>query len=236
MACIDTKTKECISASSGDACDVEVLIAKILADPSCDSLELPCLLNAEQRKHAKKVVGEHPSLKCESFGMGSDRRLHVFKCKQGEGVQPLSDCSPHRVNVKNTFIDDWADAEEMNADKRIVQSMPHNMFGQCLAAEQNEVSSERREVVSQPNVNEDAAPAASCIAQPDTAIEEQVFALGSSVVISGLTKAPGFNGSVGIVQSWDAESARYNILLAATATSGHRWAKVKAENLLLSLA
>merc|ERR1712187_584099 len=44
-----------------------------------------------------------------------------------------------------------------------------------------------------------------------------------------LQKLPAFNGSEGTVQCFDQENGRYSILLA-TPAGGHRWAKVKPEN------
>jgi hypothetical protein len=54
------------------------------------------------------------------------------------------------------------------------------------------------------------------------------FPPGSEVIIDGLLKVPGFNGQRGIVQSLDADTGRYSVLL----TEGARQlAKVKGENL-----
>jgi len=64
-------------------------------------------------------------------------------------------------------------------------------------------------------------------------VEEQLFDVGTQVVIYGLVKAPSFNGAVGVVQSWDAGTGRYNLLLAQATSTGYRWAKLKAENLQL---
>lgn len=236
MTILSTNMNECSSAAchTNDSVDIDAAIASILADPNCVSLELPCLLTAEQRKLAKRAVAEHPDLKCESFGMGGDRRLHVFRCKPKEGANLALDCSPHRVNVKNTFIDDWVDTEGVSVDRRVVQSMPHNMFGQCLSAELSEHSKssvEERGSTPPLRVNEDAASAKCGTAQDLRLVEEQVIVLGTPVVIDGLIKSPGFNGSRGVVQSWDAASGRYNVLLSSSVIGGHRFAKVKAENL-----
>merc|ERR1712232_985645 len=53
---------------------------------------------------------------------------------------------------------------------------------------------------------------------------------GTEVVINGLQKMPAFNGLQGTVQSFDQEGLRYSILLK-TPVNGHKWAKVKRENL-----
>jgi len=242
--------RECVVADSlgNGSFNVEASIASMLADPKCSSLALPGIMTAEQRKQAKMHVGQYPELKCESFGMGADRRMHVFKCSAGEGATNgamTPDCSPHSVNVKNTFIDDWIDADVAPADNRIVQSMPHNMFGKCLSAELAGLAMVREEekinVTSSSIVSKDSSPHMSPRSSPrssprwaeELVMEEQIFDLGTTVMIEGLVKAPSFNGAVGVVQSWDAETGRYNVLLARATTTGHRWAKLKAENLQL---
>jgi len=247
MVCSSAVSQEC-SASVSDAkgsFNIEMVISDILADPNCASLALPCLLTAEQRKQVKAAVAQHPNLKCESFGMGKDRQMHVFKCKENSTSESrISDRSP--VNVKNTFIDDWIDADVARADNRIVQSMPHNMFGMCLSEELARAAndsveasdSDRNDGISSPspeakeNQSDLLLSPARWVEEP--LVEEQMFDLGTSVVIDGLVKAPSFNGAVGVVQSWDAATGRYNVYLSTPTTTGHRWAKLKAENLQLS--
>jgi len=230
-------SKECVLAHAdinNGSFNVEMAIASILADPNSSSLALPCMMSAEQRKHAKTLVAQYPNLKSESFGMGKDRQMHVFKCKSGENSARsnlVADCSP--VNVKNTFIDDWIDADIARADNRIVQSMPHNMFAQCLSAElagDDAVETEMNHVTSSSMVTKEAGSRWA----EEPVLEEQVFDLGTQVMIEGLVKAPSFNGAIGVVQSWDAETGRYNVYLASATSTGHRWAKLKAENLQLA--
>jgi len=209
------------STNSNQSFDVEAAIAGLLADPNRASVELPCLLSSEQRKHAKKVVEQYPDVTCESFGLGKERQMHLFKVNAGQGDETPA-CSPQRVSVKNTFIDDWIDADGVcPANARVVQSMPHNMFAQSLSAEA------AGQAISEASANIKEAPATE-IAASET---QYSFALGAEVVIDGLVKAPSFNGAFGVVQSWDAESGRYNVLLASDAINGQRWAKIRAENL-----
>lgn len=239
---------------NGDAFDVEVAITQFLADSATSCLELPHMTTG-QRKLARKLAEQHPGLRCESFGFGADRRLHLFKgdtagdAASGPGVSdsiqgvPSPERSteapsspedgrganlPH-VQVRNTFIHIDTGA----ADERIVQSMPRSMFRQCLLEEQ-----------ASANVNEEAMAGG---AQPDESMSSMDAAMpqnsgnailipGTSVEIQGLVKAPAFNGLRGVVQSWDEESGRYSILIpASTAASGYKQAKVKAENLVLVL-
>jgi hypothetical protein len=284
--------------------DVPALIAAFLADESTVELELPQSLTAEQRSQAKKVSQQHPELKCESYGFGEERRLHIFK-----------KVSQDRVIVKNTFIDDWEGSESkepamfrsvpagmpenllertlqrcLNGKldlkqlathaesvgsgsprtpglgaagdaqfgsspalppmpdgfqvrntfihiesvpvvERIVQSMPHGMFSQCLEAELN--SQVPPAGWSAPAT----APAPAPVPPPAPTSPPQGFpaedwlAPGTEVVIQGLVKLPDFNGLAGVVQSLDPESGRFDVLLDGPAgTCGWRWVKVKAEN------
>jgi len=213
--------------------DAEAVIAQFLATSDCASLELPCSLTAEERKYVKSVAERHSGIKCESFGMGKDRKLHLFKCNLG-GTSVGYQSTPSRVSIKNTFIDDWVDSEGTPVDSRAVQSMPHNMFGRCLSAEPSAHGSSP----GQQNVHEEVhSPTVRCLrwAEEPVVVEEQesmpAIHLGAEVVIDGLVKAPSFNGAVGIVQSWDAESGRFNVLLSPSNGCAHRNAKIKADNL-----
>lgn len=242
MVCIPEVESEYINAAA-DSFDVASVIEGLLADPSRASIQLPRTLTAEQRRHAKKIIEQHQNLKCESFGMGEDRQMHVFKCNTS-GIQEkpqsnqirgdtTAECSPQSFSVKNTFIDDWIQPDGVPADGRNVQSMPHNMFAQRLSAElAGHIASnvESKESNTLPGTLE----AKSQMAAETTAGEFQM-AMGSEVVIDGLIKAPMFNGAAGTVQSWDAETGRYDILLSVPTPSGQRWAKVKGENLRLVL-
>jgi len=232
---------------SANTCfDADVVIRDLLADPSCASIELPRMLTAEQRKHAKQIIQQHPSLKCESFGIGDDRQMHVFK--QNVGMVPSKnsgDCSAQSVSVKNTFIDDWVQPSDTTVDARNVQSMPHNMFAQHLSAEMSGAATSTSKgyssAVSQ--IYSAATPMAGTATKmapslvPQTAREPSLmeYSLGTEVIIDGLLKAPAFNGAIGTIQSWDADSQRYDILLTHATPSGHRWAKVKSENLRRAL-
>mmetsp|Transcript_11792 Transcript_11792/g.33593 ORF Transcript_11792/g.33593 Transcript_11792/m.33593 type:complete len:405 (-) Transcript_11792:221-1435(-) len=58
--------------------DLGAAIAAFLADATRESWELPPL-GAERRREAKRLAEAHPELRCESFGFGAERRLHLFK-------------------------------------------------------------------------------------------------------------------------------------------------------------
>jgi hypothetical protein len=60
--------------------------------------------------------------------------------------------------------------------------------------------------------------------------------LGTEVIIQNLVKLPAFNGLSGVVQSLDAATGRYDVLLADPAgVSGWRWVKVKGDNLIVNV-
>jgi hypothetical protein len=120
---------------------------------------------------------------------------------------------PPGLEVRNTFIH----FECSSSDQRVVQSMPHDMFRKCLMAEVLNGLKQERVAETAPAVEED-----------------NELAPGTEVVIDGLLKAPAFNGQNGTVQSLDTETGRYNILLSSPA-AGHKWAKVKRENLRMVL-
>jgi hypothetical protein len=138
---------------------------------------------------------------------------------------------PPGLEVRNTFIH-FEDGRA--ADERIIQSMPHDMFRQCLSAEVvrsegNEKRNPTAEAGSRP------VPLALDIAvQPGNGAPAMINRLmpGTEVVIEGLSKLPAFNGLKGTVQCMDEESGRYNILLFCP-VGAHKFAKVKAENLLI---
>mmetsp|Transcript_19395 Transcript_19395/g.42362 ORF Transcript_19395/g.42362 Transcript_19395/m.42362 type:complete len:351 (+) Transcript_19395:82-1134(+) len=295
--------------------DVQGAIADLLADPDRASLQLPQLLTAEQRKHAKKVAGLYPEIRCESYGFGQDRQLHLFKRAAAKDAPCRN---PERaVRVKNTFIDDWVGSEggqdpsepvgfrSMPADlrrsllsiaieegseadnetfreasaslasnatpmgestqslispastsgsalqflsevqvrntfihmeeapvsERAVQSMPDNMFRECLLAEVEAAmlqESRERSVSS-------STPATGGITDAHAVLPaslgEDTLVAGTQVVIEGLLKLVPFNGLEASVQRWDAESGRYELLLNSVGPGGHQWVKVKRENL-----
>mmetsp|Transcript_97353 Transcript_97353/g.172368 ORF Transcript_97353/g.172368 Transcript_97353/m.172368 type:complete len:358 (+) Transcript_97353:46-1119(+) len=331
------------------ALDVEAMIADFLADPQRRSLELPHMTTG-QRKHARKVVEAQADLRCESYGFGQDRRLHVFKqgseCGHDSNNQVAGSAAgagarnenqngtsslTAAVSVKNTFIDDWLTPERTaqeagtnilrsmpmqlskgllpvspghgsctpvekisgssawdqdcspmcsttasriasspslvasfedspasssrepmievrntfihfdsgSADERIVQSMPHSMFRQCLFEEQQAASGRASEEQPAAVALEPAAciaAALQCTTGPLLDEGGRQLNPGTEVMVQGLVKAPAFNGRCGLVQSWDEETARYSVLLSMpSAPSGYQQAKIKPENLLLTL-
>lgn len=118
------------------------------------------------------------------------------------------------ATVRNTFLH-IADPS-IPVDARAVQSMPHGMFRQCLS-EEPEVAATTVELSAAHKAADKALPASDRLYYP-----------GMLVKIEGLSKLPAFNGLMGVVQSFDIASGRYDLLLASCE---HNKAKVKAENL-----
>lgn len=58
--------------------DLHPIISEFVADPMRLSTELPHMSTGE-RKQAKKILELYPELKCESYGFGNERKLHLFK-------------------------------------------------------------------------------------------------------------------------------------------------------------
>lgn len=139
-------------------------------------------------------------------------------------VPPLRDVRftpPPGLEVRNTFIH----FQGASANERSVQSMPHGMFGQCL-----------REEALKANIIVEAAPPIDLRAPGASEGTKDVVLLkqGTEVVIQGLTKLPAFNGLSGVVQCFEEQTDRYNILLSTPACDGkYKTAKVKCENLLV---
>eukprot|EP00927_Polykrikos_kofoidii_P051036 TRINITY_DN44850_c0_g1_i1.p1 TRINITY_DN44850_c0_g1~~TRINITY_DN44850_c0_g1_i1.p1 ORF type:complete len:448 (-),score=82.33 TRINITY_DN44850_c0_g1_i1:589-1932(-) len=167
---------------------------------------------------------------------------------------PLGLPPPPGLEVRNTFIH----FDTASADQRIVQSMPHGMFGRCLweeaaadrvaaaaltprtpppplvAWEQGLLSAPPRPAGTSalpPNV----PPPELVTSEAEVSVNQDApswFAAGAEVEIVGLSKMPAFNGLKAIVQGWDDATGRYNVLLSASASSGERLAKIKGENLV----
>lgn len=307
--------------------DAEATIAEFISDAGCASLELPPM-PAGQRKHVKAIADTYPSLVCESFGIGSERCIHIFKRDSGKD-------GTGSVSVKNTFIDDWitpvgdddalepvvfrsmpsqlpdsparlpdavgvqtskldlspinegspkfslADAfslqgqkqvdgykslpveeqrsggvrncvgalptllggfkvrntfihiDTMSPDDRSVQSMPHDMFRQCLQEEMTHIDGAGTTCDGQDNADVSAVTqhAPQQDALPHTCEASDVFKPGTQVIIQGLTKIPAFNGQSGIVERLDEATGRYSVKLTTGGPGIPKFAKVKADNL-----
>lgn len=302
--------------------DVHVSIAEFAADATRLSLELPHMTTGH-RKQTKILLESYPELKCESYGLGQERRLHLFKVAVGSPaiddlvpMEAVKESSKHSVseaapaqNVvaaaapsKNAVqgvmgrpvsklelgsikegADEWEHAsftdgsttspspcrsdssppltsrsdlppwfrlppglelevqntfihfKNPSTSQRAVQSMPHNMFRQCLFAEALKKQYEREEELERTQISEivdkSAAPSTDALLT-EGRDENSCLTIGTEVVIVGLSKFPAFNGVRGMLQSLDEQSGRFNILLSSP-VGGHKLAKVKRENIHL---
>jgi len=129
--------------------------------------------------------------------------------------------------VRNTFIH----IEEASIDARVVQSMPHGMFRQCILAEESSQQATDCNTPSVTGYDTASEPDEEWLASPS--VEPHGLAIGTLVVLEGLLKAPAFNGRSGVVQGFDEETARYTILLASP--DGCQQAKIKEDNLRVVL-
>lgn len=287
--------------------DLESLIREFVADDSRSTLGLPHMTTG-QRRQTKKLVEQHPGLRCESFGLGQERQLHLFKVSDGAagspdgaagalaaaaatpqkpaplspegaggsagtparagpeqqwetattacstsasttgspGTSPRGNALLRHFNVgkppgldtplgvaavRNTFI--HFDFEGSKMDDRQVQSLPHGMFSQQLWAEALSVSvaEEALQSPSMPPAVEGTGltVAVEQLALSEAAASHDGLLPGTQVEICGLSKCPAFNGRCAIVQSYDEESGRYDVVLWSDA--GEQRAKVRRENL-----
>jgi len=132
--------------------------------------------------------------------------------------------------VRNTFIH-----YAQPSDQRIVQSMPHGMFGQCLITELlGDAVVKTQDAVKAPVAARQAVqelrPAISSLTSLiDIDGDSESLAPGTEVVIIGLSKLPAFNGLKGTIQCFDEETDRFSVLLVEP-TGGHKWVKVKRDN------
>lgn len=119
------------------------------------------------------------------------------------------------LEVQNTFVH----FKGASADERQVQSMPGSMFRKCLLAE---------------SLSSQSAEGSACKSSKQSSacrsVEDSVLHVGAEIVIAGLSKCPSFNGLQGTVQSFDAQSGRYCILLACPPVCGSQTAMLKREN------
>jgi len=231
------------------AFDITTAVAEFVADTARSSLTLPHMTSG-QRKSAKKLLGQHPEVQCESYGFGAERQLHIFKKGAEEPQQEETFPATELVNIKNTFIDDWV-APASPSRRREIQSMPHGMFSKCIFEEEgakgtdtpSTTGSETPVEVSEPEASEPEASEPSIVnarwadVEHDAATGEKrtrPLYPGELVVVEGLVKNPAFNGCSAVVQGLDEATGRYNILLASA--QGVQPAKIKVENLRLVLA
>jgi len=231
--------------SAVQAFDAAKSLERFLADELQTTLELPSSLSAEQRKQVKKLVEQHPNgaLRCESYGFGADRQMHIFKVTEKSPADSAgstaafnsssnsSSNSPREgqptkkeLQVRNTFIH-FEESSKAKGDERVVQSMPDGVFRQHLLAEAAE-----RAAASGCGVVQGEAEKQLPAADEGSDLQD-VLSPGMQVCVHGLVRAPAFNGRSGIVQApFDREAGRYSVLLSLE-NGTTQLAKIKADNL-----
>jgi len=58
--------------------DIQAFVVDFVSDAERSSAELPRLTTG-QRKYAKRLLEQYPEIMCESYGLGQERRLNLFK-------------------------------------------------------------------------------------------------------------------------------------------------------------
>jgi len=273
--------------------DAVAVIADFEAASCMTSLELPHMTTG-QRKVTKKLLEQYPDIRCDSYGFGADRRLHLFKRGQcessaeaqllidthlateleesavlqslhlpsdegrldfasiaklahqrkiervdalGSELKTASEQSPELIlpltsenlQIRNTFIH----LSDSSADERVIQSMPHGMFKQCLLSE----AVEALKVAPFCNTPTSAGGDSPMLSEADMDLEGMEktlqLSIGTLVKVEGLVKLPAYNGCSAVVQGWDESTGRYSILIASPA--GLQQAKIKEDNLSMLL-
>jgi len=153
--------------------DIEAVIKEFLADSTRRSLELPRMTTG-QRKQVKKAADQHADLKCESYGFGAERKLHLFKkswdttCQEKQLEQKLEQNEvSNAVNVKNTFIDDWVGGEAQS-EPIIFRSMPNGMYRNLLQDEVREGFAAGPELSSIEESSRSHSPTTEATAAPES--------------------------------------------------------------------
>merc|ERR1719162_622462 len=94
---------EHVSVNLDGRFDVRRAVDAFIQDCNIIAFEFPPYLTSDERNFAKEIVGQHPDLRCETYGFGMHRKLHVFK---SENKRPIK--KPVQVN---TLINDCTSKE-----------------------------------------------------------------------------------------------------------------------------
>jgi len=175
-----------------------------------------------------------PKLSGDAFRMGYGKQADADRSPpgghagnsriSGDGALPTLLGSFQAPQVRNTFIH----IDTASPDDRTVQSMPHDMFRQCLQEEMDQLAaSGDRDVLAS------AVPEIGRL-EEFIATPADVFAVGTQVIIQGLTKIPAFNGQSGIVERYDENTERYSVKLTTGGPGIPKYAKVKGANLCVA--
>jgi hypothetical protein len=96
-------------AAASELLNIQAIIDEFAADPLRSSMELPHMTTG-QRKTTKQLLESHPELKCQSFGFGPDRKLHLFKVESAQAQEAcVSDAA--ETEAKVLMVSDAAETE-----------------------------------------------------------------------------------------------------------------------------
>jgi hypothetical protein len=239
--------------------DAFVVVKAFLDDKNSHQLELP-QLTAVQRRQIKSIAEQYPELSCETFGFGTERRLHIFK-KASDGISPNHQDSASITSaakyggesLERTTSSDESTAASTSSPLLgtrgsptdtcdLEPSLPHGLLVRNTFIDVEDKDTEKREVQSMPHgmfrqclmeeIDERRSSEGESPSVHPAMSNGSTLAPGALVVIQGLQKVPASNGARGTVRSLDRETGRYDILLTSPA-SLHKLAKVKPENLLV---
>eukprot|EP00434_Breviolum_minutum_P022490 symbB.v1.2.019844.t1/scaffold1644.1/size164340/14 len=198
-------------------------------------LELPALNDNERKKVKEKLAEKHPEIKCESYGFGAERRLHLFKVA---GKTKVKESLTQFLSEGSTVVPGPSASPEGEQDPPTEEVATRVSLPTCGYQVRNtfihfegpqEFPSPRRARFSQclsDEAEKDLEP---------TPTSQETFAPGTEVVIKGLVKDLGFNGLHATVLSLDRDMGRYKVQLSSADGSTDLMAKIKPENLRMTV-
>lgn len=132
-------------------------IFEFLGDSARTSLKLPHMTTG-QRRSVKKLVQQHPELRCESYGFGEERQLYLFKAGAAEATQLESDHSSLTL----------ASLAKMSTQK------PRSASPDCSTTASSEASNESSPLIVTPAMQEVVQVRNTFIHCENTPIDERV--------------------------------------------------------------
>eukprot|EP00434_Breviolum_minutum_P022486 symbB.v1.2.019843.t2/scaffold1644.1/size164340/13 len=213
------------------------LVTAFLADTTATKLELPALNDNERKKVKEKLAEKHPEIKCESYGFGAERRLHLFKVA---GKTKVKESLTQFLSEGSTVVPGPSASPEGEQDPPTEEVATRVSLPTCGYQVRNtfihfeeagtEVVTDQRAVQFSQCLSEEAEKDL----EPTPTLKE-TFAPGTEVVIKGLVKDLGFNGLHATVLSLDRDMGRYQVQLSSADGSTGQMAKIKPENLRMTV-
>jgi len=224
---------------SGDDDSVEPVVFRSMPSQLSESpARLAASAGTTSKLDLSPISEGSPKLsRADSFSMGCWKQADQAAASPGNTGRrdvPGLPTLLGNFQVRNTFIH----IDDMSPDGRSIQSMPHDMFRQCLEEEMfqlGEGSESDAQIPAEPAHDGvwpvssyfQTAPA-SAPSSPDKILP------GTQVIIQGLTKIPAFNGQSGIIERLDEVTGRYSVKLTTGGPGIPKFAKVKGDNLCVA--